>query len=49
MIAGDWGIARIVLQIIAEQGPGMAYAAAENAETAALAASLGVLRARGTR
>jgi hypothetical protein len=35
-VADDWMVAQNVLQIVAEQGPGMAYAAAESAEDKAL-------------
>ena len=35
-VVEDWQVAQNVLQIVAEQGPGMAYAAAETAEDAAL-------------
>lgn len=38
MISGDWRIAQLALQIIAEQGPGLAYAAAEAQENAKLGA-----------
>lgn len=36
MIAQDWLVAQVALQIIAEQGPGLAVMEAENAEMAAL-------------
>jgi hypothetical protein len=45
VIREDWAIARICLQVMAEQGPGMAYAQAEAAETAALERSLKALGA----
>ena len=47
MIRSDWAVARLVLQIMAEQGPGLLYAQAEAAETAALQASLAALRGSG--
>lgn len=44
MIESDWRVAKMALQIIAEQGPGRAYAEAEAFENAQIEAL-----ARGTR
>jgi len=38
VIAADWRIAQLVLQILAEQGPGMAIARVEAEESAQLMA-----------
>ncbi len=35
-VRDDWRLAQLVLQIVAEQGPGMAYAQQESKEDAAL-------------
>jgi hypothetical protein len=45
-IASDWRVAQLALQVIAEQGPGMAYAAAESWEDAQVAALARGMRGR---
>jgi hypothetical protein len=45
-VRDDWQVAQNVLQIVAEQGPGMAYAAAESAEDKALRKLARVTRGR---
>jgi hypothetical protein len=44
VIRDDWSIAKRALQVIAEQGPGLLVAQAENAETSALQPLLKLLR-----
>lgn len=43
MIAEDWRVAKLALQIIAEQGPGLAMALQEQGEDAAYLASVRAL------